>query len=279
MFTEKTILSASVSSDSLSDSLSDKEKLIRLSDLSLIGQVADKGFFELFPDCIACPEKVTEVFISKKLLPKEVAEKSATTGKMLHSPRALESALASGKILPGKLQIGNSQFAETGENIPISSPDFLKNQGNSPENQEVSCQREVLCWHEMTLDYSLALYWIRSFNAARKAAEKLRKEKEKEEGINPSPKISKREKEAIKRAEAAEKNFQSLQEQGLKNMRKITLHTGKVIQAIEELLSFSTFQKGKKESYEKAVSYLKELLPNLETLTSPVSSLEKEPEK
>ena len=273
MFTTKEIVNVSTSTISTSSAnFTDKERLVNLADLSLIGQVADKGFFELFPDCVCSPERVTEVFVQEGLLPKEVAEKSATSGKSLHSPRALESALASGKILPGKLQIGNSQFAESGEIFPVS------NSENSPILQEILCQqREVLCWHEMTLDYAVSLYWIRSFNAARKAAEKMRKEQEKQDGISPEPKVSKREKEALKRAEAAERNFQSLQEQGIENMKRITLHTGRVIQAIEEVLSFSTFKKGEKEQYEKAVSHLKGLLPNLETLTSPEKT--EKPEK
>ena len=265
MFSAKEIISTQISVSSSSTKFSDKENLVRLADLSLIGQISDKGFFELFPDCIYNPEKVTSVFITEGLLPKEVAELSATSGKMLHSPRALESALASRKVSPGKLQFGNSQ---TVENLPSLNP----------ENQEVSCQREILNWHEMTLDYSISLYWIRSFNAARKAAEKMKKEQDKENGIVPSPKVSKREKEALKRAESAERNLDTLQKQGIENMRKITLHTGRVIQAIEEVLSFSTFKKGEKEKYEKAVSHLKGLLPNLETLVNPVSP-EKEPEK
>lgn len=279
MFTPATVISCSVSSDSsLSDKLSDKEKIVRLSDLSLIGQVADKGFFELFPDAIAHPEKVTSIFISEGLLPKEVAEISATSGKSLHSPRSLENALASGKICPGKLQIGSAQSVESGEEIsPVSNSENPDNSGNWGIPQEISCQREILSWHEMTLDYSVSLYWIRSFNAARKAAEKMRKEQEKNEGITHEPKQSKREKEALKRAETAERNFNSLQEQGIENMKRITLHTGKVILAVEEVLALAVPQKGKKEQYEKAVSYLKGLLPNLETITKPASP--EKPEK
>ena len=258
MFTPTTILSASVSSSisSCPSNLTDKERILNLADLSLIGQVADKGFFELFPDCACSPERVTEVFVQEGLLPAQILDKDAKSGKLLFSARSLEAAIWGGKVTPGLLQISSASGAEE-----ISS---------APENS-VPTQREVLCWKELTLDYSISLYWIRSFNAARKAALKLRKEKEKESGIKPDSKESKKEKNYRLRAEAAERNFQSLQEQGIENMKRITLHTGRVIQAIEEVLSFSTFKKGEKEKYEKAVSHLKGLLPNLETLTSPDS--------
>ena len=162
MFTTKEIVSCSVSSNisSLSDNLSDKERILNLADLSLIGQVADKGFFELFPDCICNPERVTEVFVQEGLLPAQILDKNAKSGKLLFSARSLEAAIWGGKVTPGLLQISSASGTEEISSVPKNS---------------VPTQREVLCWKELTLDYSVSLYWIRSFNAARKAALKLRK--------------------------------------------------------------------------------------------------------
>lgn len=187
----------------------EREFLRKLSDLSLAGQVAGQKFFELFRDCVGSPDAVTEKFVSLGLLPREIRDVDGRNSRPLFPARGLEAALQTGKVRPGVLP---------GE------------QDLSPE-----LRRPCIVWKSATLDYSVALFWIRSFNAARKAAEKANP---KGPGGNSRP-ASKREREAELRAQAAEARLKEAQERAEAEAEKAFYFRNQLVAELIKLRSQS----------------------------------------
>lgn len=164
---------------------SDSARLRALSDLSLAGHLAGTKFFEMFPDTVGAPDRVTEIFVSLGLLPREIRDVDGRNSRPLFPARGLESALQSGKVRPGILP--------------------------ADENLSPTLRRPSITWKGITLDYSVALFWVRSFNAARKQAKAA---EPKDDSGNSRP-ATKREREAELRAQAAEARLKEAQERGL----------------------------------------------------------------
>ena len=204
------------------------QSIVDMADIYAIGQNQTSVFFAKYPHCKADPDQVVVVFTRETSLPPCLKDKT-DDGKLAFSPRSFEATLSKGKL-------------------PIS-------RGND--------DRLLVDWKGLSLDYNLMIFLAKVYNAARKAAEKVK------EGSNAgtSRKETAKEKECRERAERAEAACKAKDAAYLELMEKAEAQgranhefTKKVAQAVADLLANSQPKAKKNEAYTTAAAALKAML-------------------
>lgn len=211
------------------DDWRDCATLADLTDLFVKGNVAQewatKQFWQKFPHTAGVPEEVTAVFVREQLLPPELLTRKIDGEKLEFSPRSLETGLQRGTLKPER---GNDGVLR-------------------------------VLWKGVLVDYSPCVFWIRLTNAARKAADKAKKDNG--ETAGSSRKESKNEREWRERAEKAEAAMAAKDALAAEAAQQAAEFTARVRKLVHQLVETSQAAPGQETAYEAAAMSLLNLLP------------------